>query len=123
LLSSLSKEDYNLLVRSSDIGLILLDRKFTIPNYPSRLLSYMEAKIPILLATDESTDIGRIAEENDYGMWSLNGDIESFNEQIKVLSRNENLRKTMGNNGYNYMLNQYSVDRSYNIIMQHFSNV
>jgi glycosyltransferase involved in cell wall biosynthesis len=120
LLSSLPKEDYDVLVKSSDIGLILLDHRFTIPNYPSRLLSYMEAKIPILFATDESTDIGRIAEENAYGMWSLNGDIESFNEQIKLLSQDENLRKIMGNNGYNYMLEQYTVDRSYDIIMRHF---
>ena len=123
LLSSLPKEDYDFLVKSSDVGLILLDRRFTIPNYPSRLLSYMEAKIPVLLATDESTDIGRIAEENAYGMWSLNGDIESFNEQIKILSRDNNLRIKMGNNGYDYLLKQYTVDRSYDIILRHFSNV
>jgi glycosyltransferase involved in cell wall biosynthesis len=123
LLSSLRKEDYDLLVKSSDIGLILLDRRFTIPNYPSRLLSYMEAKIPILLGIDESTDIGRIAEGNDFGMWSLNGDIYSFNEQIKVLSQDEDLRKKMGMNGYNYMMRYYTVDRSYDIIMRHFSSV
>jgi glycosyltransferase involved in cell wall biosynthesis len=123
LLSSLKKDDYDLLVKSSDVGLILLDRRFTIPNYPSRLLSYMEAKIPILLATDKSTDIGRIAEENAYGMWSLNGDIDSFNDHLGVLSRDENLRKKMGINGYNYMMKHYTVDRSYDIIMRHFSSV
>ena len=32
-------EDYNQLLSECDIGLILLDRRFTIPNYPSRILS------------------------------------------------------------------------------------
>ena len=123
LLASLPNEDYDILVKSSDIGLILLDRRFTIPNYPSRLLSYMEAKIPILFATDESTDIGRIAEENSYGLWSLNGDIDSFNYHIKILSQDENLRKKMGYNGYKYMMKYYTVDKSFDIIMRHFSHV
>jgi glycosyltransferase involved in cell wall biosynthesis len=123
LLPSLEKFEYDSLVKSCDVGLIFLDRQFTIPNYPSRILAYMEARIPILMAIDEVSDIGTIAQKNGYGFWSLNGDTESFNKQIMVLFNDLQLRKKMGSNGFNYMLKHYTVDRSFDIIMRHFPSV
>ena len=61
VMQRLPKEDYDNLVRSCDVGLIFLDQRFTIPNYPSRLLSYLENKMPIIAATDVNTDIGTIS--------------------------------------------------------------
>ncbi len=123
LLARLDKSQYDSLVKACDVGLIFLDSRFTIPNYPSRLLSYMEAEIPILMAIDAVTDIGAIAQKNNYGMWCLNGDTKLFNEHILKLSQDKNLRKTMGSNGYKYMLKHYTVERSYDLIMRHFSSV
>ncbi|MCZ2553024.1 glycosyltransferase WbuB, partial [Bacteroides fragilis] len=82
LLSSLPKKEYDDLVKACDIGLIFLDRRFTIPNYPSRLLSYLENRMPVLLATDMNTDIGRIAERNGYGFWTENGNLDTFMEMV-----------------------------------------
>ena len=48
LMQRLPKEDYDNLVGACDVGLIFLDYRFTIPNFPSRLLSYMQAKLPVL---------------------------------------------------------------------------
>ena len=67
VMKGLPKEDYDMLVKYCDVGLIFLDHRFTIPNYPSRLLSYLEYKMPVICATDVNTDIGRITEENGYG--------------------------------------------------------
>ena len=53
LLSSLPKKEFDDLVKACDVGLIFLDKRFTIPNYPSRLLSYLENRMPVLLATDQ----------------------------------------------------------------------
>ena len=61
LMQRLPKEDYDMLAKYCDVGLIFLDHRFTIPNYPSRLLSYLENKMPVLCATDPNTDMGRIA--------------------------------------------------------------
>ncbi|MCG8776503.1 glycosyltransferase family 4 protein, partial [Tenacibaculum finnmarkense] len=58
LLQRLPKSDYDKLLASCDVGLIFLDENFLIPNFPSRLLSYLEMKIPVLSATDCNTDIG-----------------------------------------------------------------
>ena len=86
-----------------DIGLIFLDRRFTIPNYPSRLLSYLESRVPVLLATDRNTDIGMIAVENGYGCWVESGDLEGFFSLVKKLVWNVNLREEMGQRGYQFL--------------------
>lgn len=120
LLAGLPKQDYDLLVQSCDIGLIFLDPRFTIPNYPSRLLSYLEYKMPVLMATDINTDIGRIAEENGYGYWCENGDVERFNHYVNNMANDSGLLLEMGRKGYAYLSDNYTVIKSYNIIMKHF---
>lgn len=35
----------------------------------ANLLFYLENKMPILAATDVNTDIGRIADDNEFGYW------------------------------------------------------
>ena len=67
LLDALPVVDYDNLLKVSDVGLIFLDHRYTIPNYPSRLLSYLSYKKPIIAATDINTDVGTIAETNGYG--------------------------------------------------------
>lgn len=119
LLSYLPKSDYDSLVRNCDVGMIFLDHRFTIPNYPSRLLTYLENKIPIICATDPNTDIGRIAEENGYGYWCESSNPEDFASLVdKMLSSD---RRTMGEKGYKYMESHYLVENTYSTIMAHFA--
>jgi len=120
LLSALPKDEYDELVRSCDVGLIFLDPRFTIPNYPSRLLSYLEYKMPVLMATDVNTDIGPIAEENGYGLWCENGDLDTFNSSVNKLAADPSLRTQMGDKGYRFLEKNYTVKQSFEIIMKHF---
>ena len=120
LLQRLPKEDYDLLVQSCDIGMIFLDHRFTIPNYPSRLLSYLEYKMPILAATDRNTDIGRIAEDNGYGFWCESNDVNAFTELVDKFVSQVDV-KQMGEKGYDFLMNNYTVDRSYNVIMNNIN--
>lgn len=121
LISELPKDEYNKLVQSSDVGMIFLDRKFTIPNFPSRLLSYLEYKLPIIAATDKNTDLGNIIEENNFGLWSEAGDLPALSKNISILSQSSVLRRKMGQNGYDFLLNNYTVAHSYNTITNHLT--
>ena len=117
LMKGLPKADYDLLVRSCDVGMIFLDHRFTIPNYPSRLLSYLEYKMPVVCATDVNTDIGKIAEENGYGYWCESVKTEDFTALVdKVLAAD---RKAMGECGYEFLKQNYLVEHTYNAIMRH----
>lgn len=119
LFSQLPKDEYEILVNSCDVGLIFLDNRFTIPNFPSRLLSYMQASMPVLAATDTNTDIGNIIEQGEFGYWCESKSVEEFNEYLQQLC-NKELRKKMGVNARRYLENNYTVKHSYEIIMRHF---
>ena len=119
LMSRLPKEDYDMLVRSSDIGLIFLDHRFTIPNFPSRLLPYLKFKIPIIAATDVNSDCGRIAEKNGYGYWCESVKPEDFTNLVDKMLLSD--RKAMGEKGYEFLKKNYLVDHTYNAIMKHMN--
>lgn len=118
VMKGLPKADYDLLVHSCDVGMIFLDHRFTIPNYPSRLLSYLEYKMPVLCATDVNTDIGKIAEENGYGYWCESVKPEDFTALVDKMLASD--RKAMGERGYAFLKENYLVEHTYNAIMRHF---
>lgn len=117
LLSALLKQEYDNLIRACHVGLIFLDPRFTIPNFPSRLLSYLENRMPVLLATDMNTDMGRIAEQEGFGFWSSNGDLDSFTSNMRLLSDNKSKIREMGLKGEQYLLYNYTVDKVVDIIL------
>ena len=117
VLDGLPKDEYDELVRACDVGLIFLDYRFTIPNYPSRLLSYLENKMPVLCATDPNTDIGRIAEENDYGFWCESNSVERFTVILDRMIHSD--YKAMGKKGFEFLKKNYLIDNTYYAIMSH----
>jgi len=116
-ISTLNRLEYDQLEACCDVGMIFLNQKFSIPNFPSRMLAYMEAKLPILIVSDRNSDAGKIAEENRFGKWSLAGDLETFNKNMDFFLKNSDIRMEMGEHGLNYLLNNYIVSHAYNAIM------
>lgn len=118
LKSTLPKNDYDNLIKSCDVGLIFLDKRFTIPNFPSRLLSYLENKLPVIAVTDENTDIGKILEEADAGYSASAGNLNSFSSAVqKFIHKPESIR-IMGEKAQELLLNKYTVDISYKKIIE-----
>lgn len=121
LRNQLPRNDYELLANTCDVGLIFLDKRFTIPNFPSRLLSYMQASMPVLAATDINTDIGKVIESGSFGYWCESVDVDKFNQLVNKLC-DEKLRMGLGRNARDYLEEHYSAKNSYEIIIKHFKN-
>lgn len=119
LLSKLPKEEYDKLVISADVGLIFLDKRFTIPNFPSRLTSYMESSLPILAATDRNTYLKDMIAESKCGFWCESGDINSFINYAQELAKDEGLRSEMGLNGRIYLEENYDITKTIDILLKH----
>lgn len=120
LMKYLPKADYDRVLQSCDIGLIFLDPRFTIPNFPSRLTAYMEFALPVVAATDVNSDVKDVIKEAQCGYWAENGDLTNFTKFLDVLAREHLLRRQMGMNGRQYLEKYYTVSRSYEIITSHF---
>lgn len=117
----LPKADYDQLVKACDVGLIFLDYRFTIPNYPSRLLPYLMGKKPIVAATDPNCDTGSIAETNGYGYWCPSNDVNAFTQCVNKMLKSD--LEHMGENAFKFYSENYTVSHTYNAIMKHFEYV
>lgn len=115
LLSGLPKNEYDTLLAACDIGMIFLHKDFTIPNFPSRLLTYIEMKKPVLAATDVNTDIGKIIEEAGCGYWVESGDLNAIQNKISQLCKDD--LTALGVKGWELLQKEYLVERSYNLIL------
>lgn len=116
LLNGLPRAEYEDFIKAFDVGLIFLDHRFTIPNFPSRILSYMQARMPVLACTDPNTDIGQVIEVGEFGWWCESNDVEAFTKAInKIIISDIN---SYGNRAYDYLCNNYSSKQSYQTIQQ-----
>ncbi|MCY0979382.1 glycosyltransferase family 4 protein [Chryseobacterium wangxinyae] len=116
LLQRLPKDDYDKLLAACDVGLIFLDKNFLIPNFPSRLLSYLEMKIPVLAATDANTDIGDIIEKANCGYKVIAGNKNEMHIKLEALLHNDLCK--LGDNAEKLLMSEYLVDISYNLIIE-----
>lgn len=116
LIKSLPKDDYDILLSSCDVGLIFLDKNFTIPNFPSRLLSYLEMRLPIIAATDSVSDVGTMLEEWGCGFKVEAGNLNDMHQKVEILLHKSDL-KNMGIKGWRMLNELFSVDISYDLII------
>ena len=115
-------DQYEKLVLECDVGLIFLDHRFTIPNFPSRILSYMEKSIPILACTDRSTDMGEIITQGNFGWWCESENVHDFTTLVDTIcSLDSDSLALKGNNARIYLENNYTVEHTYKTIMKHFA--
>jgi glycosyltransferase involved in cell wall biosynthesis len=114
LMSKLPKEDYIRMVGSCDIGLLFLDHRFTIPNFPSRLVDYMQSKLPTLACTDPNSDVGQAMVDGGFGWWCESNSTAAFDKTIQE-SMVADLR-AMGDKAFNYLNTEWNVEKQYNDI-------
>jgi glycosyltransferase involved in cell wall biosynthesis len=118
--SFLPDQDFEELMSICDVGLILLGSKYKYPQFPSRLLGYLQDNLAILCSVNYETDIGDIVEKYGAGISTIHGDVNGFKSAVYRLCENVDETKKMGNNGFKLLKNRYSVDISYNVIMNHY---
>jgi len=120
LINGLSKSEYDDLVKCCDIGLIFLDKRFTIPNFPSRLLAYMENSMPVIACTDKNTDIGEIITNGNFGWWCESDNADNFTRIVESI-KNDDI-KPKGETARFFLENNYTVQKSYEIIINKVNN-
>lgn len=109
LINGLPAKEYEEFIKACDVGLVFLDYRFTIPNFPSRILSYMQNAMPVLACTDVNTDMGKIIEEGGFGWWCPSNDSERFTRLAEYIC-GEDLKKK-GENARKYLEEYYSAEK------------
>lgn len=120
VIENLPRDQYEQLTKEIDVGLIILDPRFTIPNYPSRILSYMEYSKPVIAATDKTTDLKDLIKKAKCGEWVWSGEKDEVVKTIRKFSKSP-LLEEMGRNGRNYIENNFNIIHSVKILEKHFN--
>lgn len=116
LMKRLPKDDYDRMIAACDVGLIFLDHSFTIPNFPSRLLAYMQVGLPVIAATDPNTDIGKVITEGGFGWWCESNNADEF---VRII--NDAMQASLGSmriHSKKYLQKFYTSNNGYNIIYE-----
>jgi glycosyltransferase involved in cell wall biosynthesis len=119
LIKHLPKNEFDEIAKYGQSGLILLDSRFTIPNFPSRLLTYLENKMSVWAATDSSSDIGSIIRMYKIGFWTQSGDLKMFSREVECELNNKNLVYERGKKGFEVIKRNYNCDNSFKLIISH----
>lgn len=108
----LPKDKYDEVLLKSDVGIISLDKRFTIPNIPSKLPSYMNLYKPVFAITDINTDLKDIILESDCGWWCSANNLSLAVDIVKYICEHKKEQKIKGINGYRHLCKNYDVKKN-----------
>ncbi|MBQ3786734.1 MAG: glycosyltransferase family 4 protein [Lachnospiraceae bacterium] len=123
-MSHLGRDEYEKMLDEQDVGILSLCRDFTIPNFPSRLLSYMQKSKPILAVTDKVTDIGKvITKDARCGYFTPSDDLKGFVDTVKKICNEKEELPALGRRGREFLIKNYDVKLSVKLLERSmFSN-
>lgn len=120
-INQVPREDYEKITASCDIGLVSLDERFTVPNFPSKTTDYFKLSLPIFASLDKcaAEDYGNFLQNKvKGGLYAEAGNTKELYNQFMKLYSNKNLRKELGNNGRKYYEEYLGVDKAYETIIK-----
>ena len=124
-LDYIPREDYELVTAACDVGLVSLDERFTVPNFPSKTTDYFKLELPILASLDvcAAKDYGKfLQDEVKGGFFALAGNTDELYIQLLKLKKNNELKIELGKNGRKYYENELGVNKAYETIMKQIKN-
>ena len=113
----LPQNQYLRFLATCDVGIIMLNEKTAIPNFPSKAISYLNMRVPILAALDYVTDFGSFLSENQAGQWAFSDKIQDLKRKLLDYYNYSDFREQIKENGYKLYKSQLTTDHAYQTIM------
>jgi len=103
-----SKEEYPLLVRDADVGLVSLSSKNKTPVVPGKILGYMAASLPVLAFLNKESDGHLIIKTAGCGYSAVSDDEENACDIIRTIYNEREKIHCYGENGFKYVVSNFS---------------
>jgi len=116
------QEEYLKFLASCDVGMIILHEKMATPNFPSKALSYLNMKVPILAALDRTTDFGDYLAGNNAGLWGYSDDIPALKRQLLKYYNSKGLCAQVKECAYKLFVENLTPECAYHRIMKDVKN-
>lgn len=105
-----SGEEYPALVKEMDVAFATLTSKNTTPAVPAKLMGYMAAGVPVVMAVHRESDAIRIVSEAKCGFAVVSDDEETVTAAFRMAYRCRESLKTLGANGRRYLQEHFAKD-------------
>ena len=116
------RDEYLNFVKSADLGLISIHGNNAAPTCPSKILSYMSLKIPVLALINKNSDYGTIfLDQPGAGLWAVASDKEIVYAHFDKLYADSELRRQMGENGYKFYSKYLTTEKAYSEMLKHMT--
>lgn len=113
----LPQDEYLHFLSSCDVGMIILNEKMATPNFPSKSLSYLNMKVPILAALDYTTDFGNYLEENNAGLWAYSDDVDALKTKLLMYYNSKEYHEQVKESEYELFVNNLTPNIAYSNII------
>lgn len=115
----LPRVDYEELLSACDMGLVSLDERYTVPNFPSKLTGYMKLSLPIFAFLDQCSynDLGQYIRTNGIGYTVLANQIEKCLGDVIELTKSPDLLVRAGEKARKCYENDFIIENSYEAIV------
>ena len=110
-LDYMPREEYEAILATADLGLITIDEKFPVPTSPSKVIGYMALHQPVLAMINKKNDYGEFyLDASGCGLWSADMDYDKMFSQFDWFVTHPDERKQMGEAGYKYFKQHFTVE-------------
>jgi len=96
---------------AADVLVAILEPDAGVFAVPSKVLTYLCAERPLLLAVPFENLAARIVKESGSGICVAPDDYKGFIKSSETLVRDDNLRKRLGNNARKYAENTFNIEK------------
>lgn len=110
--------NYQRILNISDFGVALLNPKYRVPQFPSKIIDYLRLAKPVITITNESSDVGNIIRENEAGFNFNSYNIKDFMNIINEISSDSYNLALASKRARELFDKEYTTEKSYNIIIQ-----
>ena len=114
-LNELDKENLNSLYKLCDIGIISLNIDHKLNNIPEKLLSYLQASLPVIAAINPNNDLKDIILKHQIGEFIESNSIDELDEKLsslfKKIETDKNIKIRCKNLWKNQFSTQIAVDK------------
>jgi glycosyltransferase involved in cell wall biosynthesis len=119
-LDHLERSAYEAVMLTCDVGLVSLNPKFTVPNFPSKTMDYVKFNLPILAALDKCAlaDYGSfIQNKAKIGLCSDAEDMVRYKENLLSLYNDKHLYARLVNNCQETFEKEFNIRANYEEII------
>ncbi|MEK7629847.1 MAG: glycosyltransferase family 4 protein [Patescibacteria group bacterium] len=109
--SFVSSEEYPELVKEMDVAIVTLTSKNTTPAVPAKLVGYMAAGVPVVVAVHKESDALRIVNDAKCGFTAVSSDSEAVTAAFRAAYDAKLSLKTLGENGRRYTQEHFAKEK------------